>query len=74
MCLAVPLKVESIEGKNAVCEFNGVRRKVHIDFVPNVKVDEFVLVHAGFAIEIIDKKSAEESRQAFMDVMEHAEG
>jgi len=68
MCLAVPLKIESRDGPEGIGEFDGVRRKIRLDFVPDAKVGDYVIVHAGFAIEILDKKQAEEDREAFREV------
>jgi len=61
MCLAVPMKIKIIEGNVSSCELDGVKRKVIIDLVPRAKVGDFVLVHAGFAIEILDEEKAEET-------------
>jgi len=68
MCLAMPLHVAEINGKNAFCETEGLRREIRIDFVPRVKVGDYVIVHAGFAIEIIDPKRAKENIEAMMEV------
>ena len=68
MCLAVPLKLISIDGTNGVGEFDGVRRKVQLTFVPQAKVGDFVIVHAGFAMEIMDEEQAELDREAFREV------
>ncbi|MDD5085111.1 MAG: HypC/HybG/HupF family hydrogenase formation chaperone [Candidatus Omnitrophica bacterium] len=61
MCLAIPMKIESIEGKTAVCELDGVRRRAAVDLAPKAKVGDYVMIHAGFAIEIVDNKAAEET-------------
>ena len=68
MCLAVPLKLVSVSGKEGVGEFDGVRRKVRLDFVPKAAEGDYVIVHAGFAIEMMEAAQAEESRQAFREV------
>jgi len=68
MCLAVPLKLISIDGTNGVGEFDGVRRKVQLTFVPQAKVGDYVIVHAGFAMEIMDEEQAELDREAFREV------
>ena len=73
MCLAVPLKLESITGKDGIGEFGGVRRKVRLDFVPKAVIGSYVLVHAGFAMEIIEEKQAEEDREAYMEVLRAAQ-
>ena len=68
MCLAVPLKLISIDGQTGVGEFDGVRRKVQLTFVPEAKVGDYVIVHAGFAMEIMDEEQAELDREAFREV------
>ena len=68
MCLAVPLRLIEINGAVGVGEFDGVRRKVQLTFVPNVKVGDYVIVHAGFAVEIMDEEQAELDREAFREV------
>jgi len=68
MCLAVPLKLISIDGQTGVGEFDGVRRKVQLTFVPQAKVGDYVIVHAGFAMEIMDEEQAKLDREAFREV------
>ena len=68
MCLAVPLRLIEINGAVGVGEFDGVRRKVQLTFVPNAKVGDYVIVHAGFAVEIMDEEQAELDREAFHEV------
>lgn len=68
MCLAVPLRLIEINGAVGVGEFDGVRRKVQLTFVPNAKVGDYVIVHAGFAVEIMDEEQAELDREAFREV------
>ena len=68
MCLAVPLKLIAIDGQTGVGEFDGVRRKVQLTFVPQAKVGDYVIVHAGFAMEIMDAQQAELDREAFREV------
>jgi hydrogenase expression/formation protein HypC len=61
MCLGLPLKIVEIDNKQAIGELNGVRRKVRIDLIENLEIGEYVMVHAGFAIEKIDEDSALET-------------
>lgn len=68
MCLAVPLKIIDIDGNNATGDSCGIKRDIRIDFVKNVSVGDYVIVHAGFAIERLDKKQAEENIKAIMEV------
>ncbi len=59
MCLAVPLKLTEIDGMDGVGERDGVRRKVRLDFIKEPRLGEYVIVHAGFAIERVDEAQAE---------------
>ncbi|AEM77653.1 hydrogenase expression/formation protein HypC [Thermoanaerobacter thermohydrosulfuricus] len=70
MCIAVPSKVIKIEGKVAETELGGVIRKVSIEMVPEVKVGDYVMVHAGLAISIVDKEEAEMERELWEELME----
>ena len=58
MCLAVPLKIVELDGKEAVGDAMGVRRKIRVDFIPDPKVGDYVIVHAGFAIERLTEQQA----------------
>jgi len=68
MCLAVPGKVTSIDDSNpelkmAKVNFNGVTKDICIQWLPDVKIDDYVLVHVGFALNTIDEKDAIETIQ-----------
>jgi len=69
LCLGIPGKVEEIRGDEAIVSFGGARRLVRLDLVDNVSVGDYVIVHAGFAIEVLDQDSAismlEALREAF---------
>ena len=58
MCLAVPLKLIEINGKDAVGEALGMKRTVRVDFIPEPKLGDYVMVHAGFAIERLPEEQA----------------
>ncbi|KXS45351.1 MAG: hydrogenase assembly chaperone HypC/HupF [Candidatus Frackibacter sp. T328-2] len=60
MCLAVPAEVIAIDGKHAVVDLNGNRTEVGIKLVPDVEVGEYLLIHAGYAINKIDAQEAKE--------------
>lgn len=68
MCLAVPLKITEISGNDAIGERDGVRRKIRVDFIENPKIGEYVIVHAGFAIERMGEHAAKESIKACEEV------
>ena len=50
MCLAVPLKIVELNGLDAVGEWEGVRRRIRVDFIPDPQVGPYVIVHALSAI------------------------
>lgn len=68
MCLAVPLKIVELNGFDAVAEWEGVRRRIRVDFIPDPQVGQYVIVHAGFAIERLSEAQALEDQQAFSEV------
>lgn len=70
MCLAVPLRIVSLDGVQAVCESCGVSRRVRTDFVPQAKVGDYVLSHAGFAIEILEEEQARLNLEAIRETID----
>ena len=65
MCLAVPGKIVSIEGTDPIfrcgkVNFGGIQKNINLAYVPEAKVGDYVLVHVGFAISIIDEAEAQE--------------
>jgi hydrogenase expression/formation protein HypC len=67
MCLAIPGKVLEIEssmgGRIGRVQFGGIVRQVQFTFVPEVRVGDFVMVHVGFAISVVDAEEAERTYQ-----------
>jgi len=63
MCLAVPVKIVEIEGTRGVVDFAGNRRSASLMLVPEAKVGNYVLLHAGFAITLLAEADALESLQ-----------
>ena len=61
MCLAVPVKVVSIEGNEAEVEIGGVSRRVSIVLTPEAKVGDYVLLHTGYAINVVNEAEAKET-------------
>lgn len=68
MCLAVPSKIVEINGDDAVIEMGGVRRQAGLMLVDNVKIGDYVVVHAGFAIHKIDEADAFEALRLLNEV------
>lgn len=62
MCLAIPAKVAALnEGNLATVDILGVTREISVDLTPQAQVGDYVLVHAGFAIEVVDEGFAQET-------------
>ncbi len=71
MCLAVPMKVIEIKENGAgVCELENIRYDVDLSLIEATDVDDFVIVHAGFAIEKLDIEEANERLKLFKDLAE----
>jgi len=77
MCLAIPGKVISMSdgdslSRTGLVEFSGISTQVSLAYVPEVQINDYVIVHAGFAISILDQEEAEQSLLAFaqMDTLE----
>jgi hydrogenase expression/formation protein HypC len=72
MCLAIPGKVVSIEQTNGLrlgrIEFGGIVRQASLDFVPEAKVGDYVMVHVGFAISLVDAEEAERTYQLLEEI------
>ena len=71
MCLAVPGKVISIEGENSLektgkIDFSGIQKEVNLAYVPEAKIGDYVIVHAGFAISQVDEEEAKKTLE-YMD-------
>ena len=74
MCLAVPGLVKSIENQDARIDLAGIERMVNIMLVPDVQVGQYVLVHAGFAIQTLDTAEAAEILALFDEMKALTEG
>ena len=62
MCLAIPARIESIdEDRVASVDIMGVKRQIAVDLVPKAQIGDYVLVHAGYGIEIVSEEFAQET-------------
>ena len=61
MCLAIPMKVVKIKNEFAWVKSGGLLRQVNVQMIPALKLGDYVIVHAGFAIEIVDKRAARQT-------------
>ncbi len=70
MCLAVPVRVLKIDGLKALVELGGLTRQASIMLVPDTQVGDYVILHAGFAIQKLDEREAEETIRLFAEIAE----
>lgn len=68
MCVAIPVRVKSVDGIIAEVEIGGVSLKVNVQLTPEVQQDDYVLVHAGFAIHLIEEQEALETMKLFEEL------
>ena len=68
MCIAVPLEVVEIRGDIALARFGNSTREVHLDLLEGVSAGDYVLVHAGFAIEKLNKEEAKKTLSLFREI------
>ena len=73
MCLAIPALVKSIDGLQAEVEVGGVSRKVSIWLTPEVKVGDYVLLHTGYALNVIDETEAAETLELLQELVSQNE-
>jgi hydrogenase expression/formation protein HypC len=74
MCLAVPARIVEKTGDTATVDMEGVRRNVSMMLLPEARVGEYVIVHAGYAIGRLDEKEAEETLKMIRDVLGGEQG
>lgn len=74
MCLAVPFKIVEINGSKAIGEVEGIKREIRLDFISDIKVGEYVMVHAGFGIEKVDPIKAKQDLAAYKELEEALNG
>ncbi|MDT8453206.1 MAG: HypC/HybG/HupF family hydrogenase formation chaperone [Gammaproteobacteria bacterium] len=71
MCLGIPMKIKSINGFNALCEAKGVERDVSLFMMQDdeLKVDDYVVVHVGYAIQKISQQDAQTAWQLYDEML-----
>ena len=74
MCLGIPMKIVERTGNDAVAESGGVLKEVRLDLLRDVAVGDYVLIHAGYAIERVDEAEALETLDLLRQVYEAGRG
>ena len=72
MCLAIPGKITAINGETADVDFGGVTKQTNVSMV-DANVGDWVVIHAGFAIEVMDEEDAQETIKLWNEVLDHDE-
>ena len=70
MCLAIPALVKSIDGYQAEVDIDGVTRQVSLQLTPEAKIGDYVLLHTGYAINVIDEDEAQETLKLLKELSE----
>ena len=70
MCLAVPMEISAIDGNMATCTMDNVSLRCSLSLVPHARVGDWAIVHAGFAIELLDEAEARETVRLFEEIEE----
>jgi hydrogenase expression/formation protein HypC len=70
MCLAVPTRILTLEDQAAEVDLGGVRRRISVVLTPDVRVGDYVVVHSGFAINVLDEQEAEETLKLLRELDE----
>ena len=73
MCLAIPALIKSIKDTEAEVEIGGISRQISLYLTPEAHVGDYVLLHTGYAINIIDQEEAGETLKLFKEMAELAE-
>jgi hydrogenase expression/formation protein HypC len=68
MCLAIPALITTIEGKEAEVDMGGISRRISLWLTPEAKVGDYVLIHTGYAISVLDQEEAEETLRLFEEI------
>jgi len=73
MCLAIPALIKHIEDREAEAAIGGITRRISLRLTPEAKIGDYVLVHTGYAINILDQEEAEETLRLLREIAELAE-
>lgn len=73
MCLAIPMLIQSVNGQTARVEVGGVVREISLALTPEARVGDYVIVHAGFAIGILDRQEAQETLRILAEMQRLAD-
>lgn len=70
MCLAVPMKVISLKDGTGIAEMSGVKKEISFMMLPEAQIGDYVIVHAGFAIQKLNEEEAQKTLALFKEMVE----
>jgi hydrogenase expression/formation protein HypC len=70
MCLAIPGRIIEISGNSALVDFDGIKQKIIIALIQNPEIGKYVIVHAGYAIEMMNEGEAKEAIEQWKELAE----
>lgn len=70
MCLAIPGKILEINGNSALVDFDGIKQNIIIALIQNPEIGKYVIIHAGYAIEMINEQEAMEAIEQWKEIAE----
>jgi hydrogenase expression/formation protein HypC len=68
MCVAVPSLITAIDGTEADVDVGGISRRASLMLTPDARIGDYVLIHAGYAISIVDREEAEATLELFREL------
>ena len=68
MCLAVPMKLVEKHDQSGIVEMGSVRSEIMLTFTPEAKLGDFLIIHAGYALEILNKEEAERTLEIYREM------
>lgn len=68
MCLAIPTRIVAIDGHMAQVELGGIERQISLALTPEAGVGDYVIVHTGFALSVLDEQEAQETLRLFAEM------
>jgi len=71
MCLSVPMRITEIHGERGQADIGGVSRQIDLRFLKDIRIGDYVIVHAGFALQKLDPEEARETLALLREMLEH---
>lgn len=70
MCLAIPMRLLEMQGVRGTVELGGVRKEIMLTLTPDARVGDYVIIHAGYAIEILNEEEAQQTLDLLREISE----